>query len=50
MTRSRPEALKRLGEDYASLDWVECDVRDPAQVSVAMLGVDLVISVIGPTR
>lgn len=50
MTRSRPEALKRLGENYASVDWVECDVRDPAQVAAAMRGVDLVISVIGANQ
>ena len=49
-TRSRAEALKRLGEDYASVDWVECDVRDPAQVTAAMRGVDLVISVIGANQ
>jgi uncharacterized protein YbjT (DUF2867 family) len=46
-TRSQPEALKRLGADYADVDWVECDVRDPGQVAAAMQGVDLVISVIG---
>ncbi len=50
MTRSRPEALQRLGDDYSSVDWVECDVRDPAQVSAAMRGVDLVISVIGANQ
>ncbi len=47
MTRSRAEAVKRLGDEYAAVDWVECDVRDPAQVAAAMRGVDLVISVIG---
>jgi uncharacterized protein YbjT (DUF2867 family) len=50
MTRSRSEALKRHGADYASVDWVECDVRDPAQVAAAMRGVDLVISVIGANQ
>jgi len=49
-TRSRPEALKRLGGDYASVDWVECDVRVPEQVAAAMRGVDLVISVIGANQ
>ena len=47
MTRSRAEAGKRLGADFAGVDWVECDVRDPAQVAAAMRGVDRVISVIG---
>jgi uncharacterized protein YbjT (DUF2867 family) len=47
MTRSRPLAIQRLGAEYAAVDWVECDVRDPAQVAVAMRGADLVISVIG---
>ncbi len=47
MTRSRAEAVKRLGDEYAAVDWVECDVRDTAQVAAAMRGVDLVISVIG---
>ncbi len=47
MTRSRAEAVKRLGDEFAAVDWVECDVRDPAQVAAAMRGVDLVISVIG---
>lgn len=47
LTRSKAEAIKRLGSDYAELDWVECDVRDPAQVAAAMQGVDYVISVIG---
>jgi len=47
MTRSRPDAAQRLGPDFAGVDWVECDVRDPAQVAVAMAGVGRVISVIG---
>jgi len=47
LTRSRAEAVKRLGSGYAGLDWVECDVRDPAQVAAALQGVDYVISVIG---
>jgi uncharacterized protein YbjT (DUF2867 family) len=50
MTRSRAEAVQRLGEDYAGVDWVECDVRDPAQVATAMRGADLVISVIGANQ
>jgi len=49
-TRSRTEALKRLGDDYASVDWVECDVREPEQVAAAMRGVKLVISVIGANQ
>ena len=47
MTRNRAEAVRRLGAEYAAVDWVECDVRDPAQVAAAMRGVDLLISVIG---
>ena len=47
MTRSRAEAAQRLGADFAGVDWVECDVRDPAQVAAAMRGVKSVISVIG---
>lgn len=47
MTRSRAEAEKRLGADFAGVDWVECDVRDPAAVAAAMKGVRRVISVIG---
>jgi uncharacterized protein YbjT (DUF2867 family) len=52
MTRNRAEAVKRLTAadptvDWNSVGWIECDVRDPAQVSAAMLGVDRVISVIG---
>jgi uncharacterized protein YbjT (DUF2867 family) len=47
MTRSRAEAEKRLGPDFAGVDWVECDVRDPARVAAAMAGVTRVISVIG---
>jgi uncharacterized protein YbjT (DUF2867 family) len=35
---------------YESIDWIECDVRDPAQVAAAMRGVDLVISVIGANQ
>lgn len=50
MTRSRAAAQERLGDDYASVNWVECDVRDPAQVSAAMRGVDLVISLIGANQ
>ncbi len=50
MTRDRAAALERLGADYESFDWIECDVRDPAQVLVAMRGVDLVISVIGANQ
>lgn len=50
MTRSRSAALARLGPEFATVDWVECDVRDPAQVAVAMRGVDLVISVIGANQ
>lgn len=47
LTRSRAEAEKRLGPDFAGVDWVECDVRDPAAVAAAMTGVRRVISVIG---
>lgn len=50
MTRSRAEAEKRLGADFAGVDWVECDVRDPAQVARAMQGVDRVLSVIGANQ
>lgn len=50
MTRSRAEAGKRLGPDFAGVDWVECDVRDPAQVAAAMHGVTGVISVIGANQ
>lgn len=50
MTRSRAEAEQRLGADFAGVDWVECDVRDPAQVAAAMRGVDQVISVIGANQ
>jgi uncharacterized protein YbjT (DUF2867 family) len=50
LTRNREEALKRLGPAYADLDWVECDVRDPAQVAAAMRGVTHVISVIGANQ
>jgi uncharacterized protein YbjT (DUF2867 family) len=47
MTRSRAEAEQRLGADFAGVDWVECDVRDAAQVAAALRGVGSVISVIG---
>lgn len=50
LTRSREEAVKRLGPAFADLDWVECDVRDPAQVAAAMRGVTQVISVIGANQ
>ena len=50
LTRSRTDALQRLGPEFADLDWVECDVRDPAQVAAALRGVDLVISVIGANQ
>jgi uncharacterized protein YbjT (DUF2867 family) len=50
MTRSRAEAEKRLGSDFAGVNWVECDVRDPAQVAAAMRGVRHVISVIGANQ
>ncbi len=50
MTRSREEALKRLGPAFADIDWVECDVRDPAQVAAAMRGVTQVIGVIGANQ
>lgn len=50
MTRSRADAEKRLGADYAGVDWVECDVRDPAQVAATMRGVRRVISVIGANQ
>ena len=50
LTRSRADALQRLGPDVAGVDWVECDVRDPAQVAAALRGVDLVISVIGANQ
>ena len=52
MTRNRAEAVKRLSAadpavDWNRVDWIECDVRDPAQAAAAMRGVDRVISVIG---
>ncbi len=47
MTRNRAEAERRLGADFAGVEWVECDVRDPASVAAAMRGVGRVISVIG---
>lgn len=50
MTRSRAEAEQRLGAEFAGVDWVECDVRDPAQVAAAMRGVNQVISVIGANQ
>ncbi|MEO7387578.1 MAG: SDR family oxidoreductase [Gammaproteobacteria bacterium] len=50
MTRSRAEAEKRIGPDFAGVDWIECDVRDPAQVARAMQGVGRVISVIGANQ
>lgn len=50
LTRSREEALKRLGPAFADIDWVECDVRDPAQVAAAMRGVTQLISVIGANQ
>jgi len=50
MTRSRAEAEKRLGADFAGVDWVECDVRNPAEVAAAMRGVSNVISVIGANQ
>lgn len=50
MTRSRAGAEQRLGPDFAGVDWVECDVRDPAQVAAAMRGVDYVISTIGANQ
>jgi len=50
LTRSREEALKRLGPAFTDIDWVECDVRDPAQVAAAMRGVTQVISVIGANQ
>ena len=50
MTRSRADAEQRLGPDFAGVDWVECDVRDPAQVAAAMRGVRYVISVIGANQ
>jgi uncharacterized protein YbjT (DUF2867 family) len=50
MTRSRADAEKRLGADFVGVDWVECDVRDPAQVARAMQGAGFVISVIGANQ
>lgn len=47
LTRSRERALERWGEEFATLDWVEADVRDPEQVRVAMPGIERVICVIG---
>lgn len=47
MTRKRGQAEQRLGADYGGVDWVECDVRNPAEVAAALAGVDLVISVLG---
>ena len=42
--------MKRLGPAFADVDWVECDVRDAAQVAAAMRGVTEVISVIGANQ
>jgi uncharacterized protein YbjT (DUF2867 family) len=50
MTRSRAGAEQRLGPEFAGVDWVECDVRDPVQVAAAMRGVGRVISVIGANQ
>lgn len=50
MTRSRAEAVSRLGEGAAGLPWVEADVRDPARVRAAMAGVSHVICVIGANQ
>jgi uncharacterized protein YbjT (DUF2867 family) len=52
MTRNRADVVKRFSAadpavDWDRIDWVECDVRDPAQVAAAMRGVARVISVIG---
>lgn len=46
-TRSLAAARTRLGADADGVEWVEADVRDPAQAAQAMQGVDYVISVIG---
>lgn len=47
LTRNAAEARKRLGPDADGIEWVEADVRDAAQVTAALKGADLVISVIG---
>lgn len=49
-TRSRAEAVLRLGPDFAGVDWIEADLRDPAQAGRALQGIDLVISVIGANQ
>ncbi|MCL4721998.1 MAG: SDR family oxidoreductase [Gammaproteobacteria bacterium] len=49
-TRSRAEAAARLGPDFEGVDWIEADLRDPAQARRAMQGIDRVISVIGANQ
>ena len=47
LTRNQQSAIERLGADYADMNWVEGDARDPARMMEIMQGVDVVISVIG---
>jgi uncharacterized protein YbjT (DUF2867 family) len=47
LTRDAAEARKRLGSDSQGVEWVEADVRDPAQVARALAGADYVVSVVG---
>lgn len=46
-TRNLEQARQRLGADAEGVDWVQADLRDPAQAAAAVQGVDYVISVIG---
>lgn len=49
-TRSRDEAVASLGSRFAAVEWIEADLRDPAQAAGAMRNVDQVISVIGANQ
>jgi uncharacterized protein YbjT (DUF2867 family) len=46
-TRSIAEARKRLGADAEGVEWLEVDLREPADATRAMQGITHVISVIG---
>jgi uncharacterized protein YbjT (DUF2867 family) len=46
-TRSVAAARERLGADAAGVEWVEADLREPADATRALQGVTHVISVIG---
>lgn len=50
LTRSRTDAIARLGADFAGDEWREVDVREPAEVDAAMAGAAYVISVIGTSE